>query len=84
MIPTEFDTDDLSFDDIEQIQSFADGSVTQTDGELTPGECQMANAYAEDGLPIEEIADQFPIDERKLKLHLDGFCDCDTKRGESR
>ena len=80
MIPTEFDTDDLSIDDIEEIQAFADGSVSATDGELTPGECQMARDYVEDGLPVEEIADQFPIDARQLSIHIKGFCNCAEKR----
>ena len=78
------DDEDLSFDDIEQIREYAEGSVSQTDGELTPGECQMARDYSADGLSDEEIAEQFPIDQRKLTPHLLGFCDCDRKRGESR
>lgn len=84
MIPSEFDTSDLSFDDIEEIQQFADGSVSQTNGDLTPGECQMARDHAEAGLPYEEIAELFPVGQRELTLHIDGFCTCDEKRGERR
>lgn len=79
-IPDTFDTSELSFDDLAEIRSFVDGSISATGGELTPGECQMARAYYEDGLPPEEIADQFTIDQRQLTPHLDGFCNCDEKR----
>lgn len=79
-IPDTFDTSELSFDDLAEIRRFADGSVSAADGKLTHGECQMARSYYEDSLPVEEIADQFPVDARQLSIHIKGFCNCDEKR----